>query len=683
VAPRRWILLSLTAMLTIALAGCNSGSTANVQNPPAPPAAGLSIAFQPTPPSSTVLNVSMPITAVVTNDTSNGGSGSGVDWTLTCQTGPGTCGTLSLPHTNSGQATTYVPPASLTGNAEVVNIQGFATADNTKNVLASITITGFANNFSGTYVLAAQGVGGGSTYQYAGVVTLDGNGNITAGEQTVNFNDSGANVSYSGAIIPAGSSYFLGPDGRGTLTINPSNPTKDPNVVPQTFSVVFLSSSHALITANPTSALTISASGTMDIQASIIAPLSAGYAFVVNGMDFSLGGATALGGVFNVDSLANNPNNISGAGSVADQNQSITFSTGLVTQQKPFGIVTVPDQFGAVSLTLNFANFTTPIITFTGYIVDSTHIQLIESDSGGFLAGIAMGQGSSTGTFLNSSFSGPYVFGLKGVDVTSGLPDTFTSAGVFSSDGAGDLTDGYMDAVFATLISPITSLPAQLSGAFKGGIVVLETGRAHAGIYGFAAPNSAFQPFFIFYLTGNGNPPLVLATGDVSFNFPLIATGVAYPQSSTVAFSGTYGLNFTQQQNGTEYDGTAIMSVTPPLLSGVADVGPSTDQAFTGTFSTQSCSNVAIGCFSGSFSNATGTSAFVGTNATNPTAPVAFTADFYLIDQDHGFFVENDLAQQSQQSTAQVSLGFFATETAVQAPSATRATGRRSKQPAR
>jgi len=105
--------------------------------------------------------------------------------------------------------------------------------------------------------------------------------------------------------------------------------------------------------------------------------------------------------------------------------------------------------------------------------------------------------------------------------------------------------------------------------------------------------------------------------------------------------------------------------VTPPSLSGVADVGPSVDQAFTSTVSSQNCSAVAAGCFSGSFANIDGSSAFQGNNAANPNAPVAFTADFYMIDQNHGFFVENDLLVQQQ-----VSLGFFATETAPQTPSA-------------
>ncbi len=678
---RQWILLFLTATLIAALAGCNSGSTFNVQNPPPPPAAGLSIAFQPAPPSSVPINSATPITAVVTNDTTNGGAGSGVDWVLTCQSGPGTCGSLLPPHTNSGQPATYTPPPSLAGNAEAVNIQGFATADHSKNVLASINVTAFGNNFSGTYVLAAQGAETGAPYQFAGVIVLDGNGNITKGEQTVNFTDPSTSsfVSMSGPIIPTGSSYFLGPDGRGTITINPSNPSNDQSIVPQTFSLVFLSNSHALITATPTSAQTISASGTMDLQAASITQPSAGYAFVVQGTDSSGNGPTAIGGVLNIDFQTGNSNNISGTGSVADQSQG--FQSGiLVSQPKPFGSVGQPDQFGAVILTLNFPLFSTPLIQFTGYIVDGTHIQLIESDNGGIgaVAGLAIGQGSATGTFVDdTSFSGPYVYGVLGVDLASGAPDTFTSAGVISANGAGLLMNGYTDTAFQSLFSPTTGLPAQISGACNGNYSDGGgTGRVHAGIYGFASPNGPFRPIYIFYLTGNGNPALVLAATDTNLDFPFLGTGIAYPQSSTLTFSGNYGLNFTQQ-NGTEYDGTGVMNVTLPTFSGLADVGANAPgQGFTGTVSSQPCSGVAVGCFPGAFVNSPGPlPPFQGTNISNPNAPVAFTADFYMIDQNHGFFIENDL---QAQSAPQVSLGFFETAVAPQTPP-TAAVGKLSK----
>lgn len=665
-ATRRWILFFLTATLMSALAGCNSGSTLNVQNPPPPPAAGVSIALQTAPPASIAINSTTQVTAVVNNDTSNGGSGSGVDWILTCQSG--NCGTLLPPHTGSGQPATYTPPSAMPGNIEVVNIQGFATVDHTKNVLAAINVTAFGNNLTGTYVLAAQGVANGATYQFAGVVVLDGQGDITSGERTVNFTDpnTGAFVSNSGPIVSAGSSYFLGPDGRGTITINPSNPGNDPSIVPQTFSLVFLSNSHALITVTPTSALTVSASGTMDIQAASISPLSGGYAFVVGGTDSFGAGPTAIGGVLNVDSQPNNSNNISGTGSVADQNQSALGIT-LVFQPKPFGSVSSPDPLGMVSLTLNFPLFSTPVMQFAGYIVDATHIQLIENDNfgGGSVAGLSIGQGSATGTFLDdSAFSGPYVFGVTGVDLSNGQPGTLTSAGVVTADGIGKV-NGYTDTAFQSLFSPSTGLPALISGSFNGNYSIANgSGRAHTGFYGFVNPNNLFQPIFIFYLTGNGNPALVLASGDVNFNYPFLGTGIAYPQSSSLSLSGTYGLNFTQQ-NGTESDGTAVMSVTSASFSGSADVGPSIDQAYTGTINSQNCSVLVVGCFTGSFANAAGSSAFQGSNAANPNLPVAFTADFYMIDQSRGFFIENDLLVQQQ-----VSLGFFATQTAIHTLSA-------------
>src|SRR5262249_13143845 len=153
----------------------------------------------PAPAGSLQPGTPIDITAVVTNDSSN----AGVDWSVACQTG-GNCGSLSAPHTQSGQPTTYTPPSTLSKNTETVNIVAFATADHTQNVDAPITITGFGSNFNGTYVLQAQGVDFTfGAYQFAGVVTLDGNGGITFGEQTVNFVDQsvGSLLSESNAIM--------------------------------------------------------------------------------------------------------------------------------------------------------------------------------------------------------------------------------------------------------------------------------------------------------------------------------------------------------------------------------------------------------------------------------------------------------------------------------------------------
>jgi hypothetical protein len=47
---------------------------------------------------------------------------------------------------------------------------------------------------------------------------------------------------------------------------------------------------------------------------------------------------------------------------------------------------------------------------------------------------------NATGTFIDdTSLSGTYVFDILGVDLTGFTPATFTSVGLFTADGAGNL----------------------------------------------------------------------------------------------------------------------------------------------------------------------------------------------------------------------------------------------------
>src|SRR5262249_11899559 len=149
------------------------------------------------------------------------------------------------------------------------------------------------------------------------------------------------------------------------------------------------------------------------------------------------------------------PKTISGVGSVADQD----LAGSLFPSAALSGTVSDPDSFGAIKLTLTTDFAPTPI-ELTGYIVDATHIKLIESDntSGtgfGSTVGVAVGQGTATGTFTdNSSFSGSYVFGIFGQDL-SGFPSSLASVGQFSADGIGHLTRGYNNEFFGGLFVPI------------------------------------------------------------------------------------------------------------------------------------------------------------------------------------------------------------------------------------
>jgi hypothetical protein len=137
-------LLLFSIAMTVVSSGCGGPST-NVQNPPPPPLTSVSIAFQPSPPASISLGSSTPISAVVNNDTTT----AGVDWALLCPVSAN-CGKLTPLHTPSGGSVTYTPPLLISGNSQTFTVEGFATADHSKNVVAPITVTGFASILKGT-----------------------------------------------------------------------------------------------------------------------------------------------------------------------------------------------------------------------------------------------------------------------------------------------------------------------------------------------------------------------------------------------------------------------------------------------------------------------------------------------------------------------------------------------------
>jgi hypothetical protein len=625
----KWILGFACGAIVSLMPGCGS-STTNVQNQPAPSSSSVSIAFQPAPTATVPLNATTTLTAVVTNDSSN----AGVDWSLLCANSS-KCGTLSPLHTASGSPATYTPPASISGNNQTVTIEAFATADHNQNVVTPITVTGFASTLKGTYVFLTQGSDANGAYQLAGVIVLDGNGGITSGEQT--HGDSFLSVSDP----VTGGAYNVGPDGRGTLTIN----TADANIGQQgveNLSMVVLSNSQALIATldDPNLQSSIeSSAGTMDLQTSKAAP-GGGYAFSVGGIDISLQ-PMVMGGVFNIDS----PGAISGAGSVADQDDAgFVFPSAALS-----GTTGNPDSFGSLKFNLT-TDFAPAPLQFTGYIVDSTHIKLIESDidgtGAGFgaTAGVAIGQGTATGTFTaNKSFAGKYVFGVLGEDL-SGLPSSLASVGKFTSDKNGNITGGFNDEFLA-------GLGVEISDSFTGTYTLDSsgTGRVDSNInFNKNGPG----PEFIFYLTGNGNPPLVL---DADVNIGSLGVGLAYPQAaSPFSFNGKYGLSFTQNSGGIDNDATGQITVvgSSSTLSGVIDTNlgfsPQPNTPLTGTFGTIPNS----GHFSGTLTNT-----FFPTpgNMAN-TLPVAF----YLIDSNHGFFIETD-----SQFSGELSVGYFAARTPV------------------
>jgi hypothetical protein len=689
VVTRRSVLIPLAVAMAV-LAGCNSGSTFNVQNQPPPPLSDVNIAFQPVPSGSIGVGFSMSITAVVSNDSKN----YGVDWSLSCQTGGASCGTLSSQHTNC-QGTTcgstiYLAPSPITGSSESVTVVAYATADHTKNVTATFTVNSFDNGLkAGNYVLQAQGNQNGVPYQFAGVITVDGEGNVTGGEQTVN--SSAGFVSETDGINPSGSSYFLGNDGRGTITLN------DPSVGTEIFSFVLLGNSQnpqALICQTGIDGTGATASGTMELQTSTSAPQGS-YAFATSGTatqsQLGLTLPVALGGIFSIDSN----NNILGLGDEIFGRE-MTINGASLCSTSPCTI-SAPDTFGQVvlNLTPGFGYHNHQLnFQLTGYIVDAAHIQLMESDYNdtnsspfGLTGGLAIAQSAgSANNFAAGSLSGTYVFGVSGVDLSQGnaAPSTLTSAGVFTADGNLNLGNGFtdtfllFDAAQGTADNPQAG--AEVSATFDGIYAVDATGRATLSFNDFIVPATnrplkpPYAPQYIFYLTDSQEPaPALVLEGEYQSPpdlYPSLGTGIAYPQSTTVpVFSGNYGFSITQVSQNGENDATAQMNANPantPALSGLADSALSPpidpdleDHMFTGSFANPQSN----GIFSGTFNAADGLPFAVGDNASNN-----FSIDYYFIDQEHGFFVETDLVSAKPTTTSptpsgQVSFGYYSART--------------------
>jgi hypothetical protein len=718
-ATRRIHAFILLAAVSL-LAACSSSNSSHPVTP-----AAISIALSPAPATTTIA-VGNTTGIQLTPDVSGDPSRQGVDWAVTCSNSLAIlskCGYLSIcplggpsgscsMHSPSGTAVTYIPPIDSPSGSLAVNVTAFATADHTKNLTTPVTVTSFANALTGTFVFQIVGNDNGNNvlgdqlpYQVTGVLALDGKGNITSAFETRN---SFSNFSLTYTLQDSSgtpSTYFVGPDGRGNLTLNLQQANNSSNLIQQTFSLVVISSSKALISALPTTTTTIitdtgSGTGTLELQTSSALP-SGAYAFVTGGIDSgALGTAvvgsvspvpTSIGGILNIDS----PGTISGNGSLADQdyyNARATPQPTLFSCTPPAGVTgtvqAVPNApAGVVTIALKgstcFAATPPGQIQFTGYVIDANHIKLIETDdvngSSGFLtAGLAVSQNDpSTGTYVGpftaASLSGQYLLGVLGIDFAGqggvgGTPtaSTLTFAASICPNGSGTLScggsttiGGEADTLFQVASLAFTDL--FVNGGTNGSNYTVDSyagGSAGIGRAQFLiklAAQTAPKPDakVLFYLTGDGSPLILYAMG-TNLNFGSYGTGIAYAQPSPATSFGnpaTYGVSFTQQ-NGTENDGTGQMISQSASNSGTltGTVDDTLDNDFTtSTFTladTFMLSTDEFGLITNStFRNVAGTS--------GPFVDYFLTGD----SKAEGFLIENDLVSAG---SGQVAFGYFA-----------------------
>jgi hypothetical protein len=511
-------------------------------------------------PTSLVLNGTAQLTGTVTNDSTN----AGVDWTCAPS---GTCGSFNPAHTASGSATTFTAP----GAAGSVTITAASTASPSSTSTATINVTAVPGGqfAAGKYAYFGKGTdSGGFTYGMAGSITLDGNGNVTAGEQ--DYNNGHGVLSAAGGDTISGGTYTVGATGGpGTLMLMTNNANLGANGT-EHFSVTLVNSKHAVFTQTDASG---TATGSIDLQTLSATPslsdIAGNYSFAVSGAaDGSE--AEVFGGQIQV----------TGAGTVhvtVDVNADGTLSTG----GSNTGTYTAPDANGRATVTFGGD-------LYAAYRVGPEVLRLLVLDSNRGDVGSALGQGS--GTFSTNSVNGGFVFNLGSASSGAG---SFAAAGQFTSNGGGGLTAGFADSDLAGTVNS-----SSFTGTYTVGTAVAGTGYGSAtitsastllnGNYGVYAVDPALNILDPNNTTSGGGGALLIGLSSQSKG-----VGVVLPQAtpSAQSFSGTYAANYRSfTPAGVEQDADGQINVaTGDVITGLVDVNqtgfanPSLGIALSGT----------------------------------------------------------------------------------------------------
>jgi hypothetical protein len=550
---------TVTVTATSVTDGTKTATATITITQPAPPPITVSLSGQP---SNLVVNTTAALTATVTNDSAN----AGVKWSVSC--GTSACGSFNPAQTPSGTATTFTGPAAIpTGNT--VTVTATSVTDTSKTASATITIVPPPLS-DGTYVYHLNGQNANGQSFFAGAFTVT-NGVIAGGEQ--DFSDSTIGYPHD-AITATGSSISLASSGNIQIVLATANTNIGINGV-ITLRGTKVSNARVLISEYDGYA---TGSGSLDLQTSTAAP-SGGYAFVVNGIDIGVDNNNnplltplSIGGILNVSGTT-----VSVNGSVFDYNfgGSPTFKLTFAS-----GTVSAPDQYGRVSFDLTpSSSANVPEFILTGYLVGTNQIQLIESQQDQLLdnlAGMALGQGTNTGTFNAGSIAGKnYTFGTTGTDANNSV----VFAGVFNFSPS------------LALSGPLAINDLKFFGEdpITGGTAAVDvTGRVT--ISSVTTQNSPFTSSYGFqmYLDGNGNAMLMGADAvEVSAGQAYLRTGT--PPRASGMYSITNG-GFLNDNNGTPWSSAGAVTVTSGSYTGFTDYNDggtlSQNQSLTGSLNT-------------------------------------------------------------------------------------------------
>lgn len=376
------------------------------------------------------------------------------------------------------------------------------TASNGAGV-ANVTIVFSDASLSGQYAFAYSGLDTAGFLAVAGSMTFDGLGNIAnGGVEDVN--------SGNGVVTNAitGGTYQVGPDGRTIVTFNTTQATV-------TFQVTVVTQQHGLLVRFDTVA---TGSGTLDLQNKAelsVSSIANFYSFAVSGIDTG-GFSEAIAGNFFADGNGNFPIN----NGIQDVNNAGTVTQADTSLQ---GQVVTFDGNSGRGL-LQFTSTTKSTLSFAFYMVDRTHLKLVETDVTPILAGDVF---SAPNSITLATLNGNVAFTLGG-SVSKGA---YAAGGIFDSNGTGGVTRGVQD------LNSNGSVESQTI-ASSGSTYSVTPPNSNRILLNISNGTTTFT--YGVYFNSNGTAEMIELDKSVS-----VASGLAYAQSSTAAPQGNYALNLT------------------------------------------------------------------------------------------------------------------------------------------
>jgi hypothetical protein len=423
---------------------------------------------------------------------------------------------------NGAYTAPLTPPPG--GSTTVTALSGGSSATATVVVV-------FSNaSLNGQYAFSYSGQDSKGPLVVAGSFTADPSAGTITGIEDYN----------STSQTPAGPSavtgtYSINPEGSGTATLTDAaaggSETWDLALVASTQGQT---APRALLTRFDTTA---TGNGEADVQNTIqftLGSFNGNYAFSLSGTDSS-GKPLQIAGMLyandGIIELNKCDDDINDAGTNTEAAADTTLS-GVFAASPTLGTNgrgTLQLIYGADAEIAAFDNLT---LSFAYYIVDSTHIKIVETDpkATAQLGGDLFSAPNTDGSFAPSVVKGNYAFTLSGSNPSG--TKSYAIGGVLLTNGSGSVTGGELD---GSLGEDITLTTASYT-------VDVSLGRIL-----FTITIASTTRYFVAYPTSIGTLLMIELDTDLQ------GTGAAYPQSSTAIPQGSFAFNLTSNANSSGF----------------------------------------------------------------------------------------------------------------------------------